>query len=184
MIWDHLVRAACVFLLVVGFIILGIGLADVAGATGQDDCKRYTDHSGHLPEQYDYGIFIEDDIEVVSDRSEDPQDYGAGDRWDTVFKCKIVESSTTTTTEPPETTTTLPPTTTTTEPNETTTTTIPEETTTSSPPDTTTTTRPVPPTSEVDPPEELPYTGPSAAGLSLLGFSLLVTGGLLLRRGE
>lgn len=146
--------------------LLFLGLPAL-GAGG--DCKTYHNHNGHLPDEYDYGVFIEyrPAVNITSTHSENPRDYGAGRTWDIVKKCKNPVTTTTaptTTTTAPTTTTTLTEmttstvdTTTTTAP--TTTTTTPALSSTTMPP--TTTTQPgVTTTSE--PPASTTTTGPTS----------------------
>ena len=65
----------------------GTGAAAQVQPSEDDECRHYTQHSGHLPDQYDYGIFIEHDpaVRIVSTTSEDPAAHGAGNRWDEVL---------------------------------------------------------------------------------------------------
>lgn len=121
-----------------GALALVFGLLLFAGlpALGAGgDCKTYHNHNGHLPDEYDYGVFIEHRpaVNITSTHSENPRDYGAGRTWDIVKKCKYpvttTTAPTTTTTAPSETTTTLG-----------TTTTLPEATTSSTTVDTTSST--------------------------------------------
>ncbi len=64
--------------LVLTALLLVFGLA--LSAQADDQCTVYYNHSGYLPTQYDYGVFIEYDpqVRVISEHSENPQDYGAG----------------------------------------------------------------------------------------------------------
>ena len=171
----------------------GVAVAtDVPPETVGADCNKYQNHSGHLPSQYDFGVFIEFDpaVKVVSQTSENPRDYDAGPRWDVVYKCKYLPTTTTstivttttvpqtstTTTVPATTTTTVVETTTTTE-QETTTTTVVETTTTTEEVTTTTVTE----TTTTQP--ELPFTGPENAWLGLVGAALLAAGATMVKVG-
>lgn len=117
--------------LIIFIVAALIGSISLVATATEYDCKTYRNHSGHLPDEYDFGIFIEyrPHVKIISEHSENPRDYGAGPRWDKVKKCKY----------PPTTTTTsLPPTTTTTSTLPTSTTTVPSTSTTVPPSSTTT----------------------------------------------
>lgn len=176
-----------------------------SGLNPPAECKTYHNHSGYLPSQYDFGIFIEKSpaVEIRSTHSENPREYGAGNRWDIVHKCKYQTTTTTsiptttttsvTTTSVPETTTTTVSPTTTTSVVETTTTTEPSTTTTTQAPSTTTTTETsstttsttqpttsttVPNETTTTQPEELPYTGTADTLLLAAASSALIATGV------
>lgn len=96
----------------VGFTLL---LGNVAGATS-GECTTFYNHSGSIPGSYDYAEFYEDGVLVATVQTGgvnifvDPQQYGAGSKWDKVNKC---HNGTTTTVQEESTTTLIEETTTT-----------------------------------------------------------------------
>lgn len=163
-------------LLLVVVAVMMVGAAAAASSSG--GCATYRNHSGQVPDRYDYAEFFEDGygwfgpVEVPDGGLYYPPPEGRRS-WDKVKKC--VNPTTTTTTEattttvPATTTTTIPPTTTTTTEATTTTTTIPE----------TTTTVPVVTTTTTVPCDQdgtcLPVTGADGLTVYAVAGTLLVT---------
>lgn len=192
---------------IVGVLVFGVML----NAGAQEACTTFQNHSGSVPGSYDYAVFHEDsplvDLTVETNGQNifvNPQDYGAGNSWDTVQKC---HGTITTTTTQDTTTTTGPDTSSTTTTSLVTTTSL-DATTTTAPSVTTTfvgstTTRSdcetlfedecLPPTTDPSTPttppgsdSTLPYTGMGkmtwmtlvfvAAVSGVLGFMLVMGG--------